>query len=304
MKSPNATFHVRYDGPALSSHEMDVKDLAPALLALGELIEEVNTTVNGPRVNIAVNIKATNPGSVDVVLTAAQTLLSQANNLFNADGVNAVLNAADILKLIGFGGVGTGVIGLIKWIKGRPIKNVTRIEAENYKIELEGGEVRIAKKTEIDLFSMLSIRKNLETIIRSPLKREGVTNVAFSLDSEKEEISKEESVHFEAPAVTEEPIDEIEIEQSLQIVSISFQSGGKWRFSDGNATFFADILDSEFVEKVEKNQAAFAKDDVLRVKMKRRQSIISGSIKTDYTILKVIDHRSAAITIKLPFNAS
>ena len=85
-------------------------------------------------------------------------------------------------------------------------------------------------------------------------------------------------------------------------MNISFQPGGKWRFSDGNATFFADILDEEFVEKVQRNMTSFAKDDVLRVKLKRKQSILSGSIKTDYIILKVLDHRSAAITIKLPFN--
>jgi hypothetical protein len=96
-------FHVKYDGPALASHEMDVKDLAPALLAIGELLEEANRILNGGRVSITVNIKATEAGSVDVVLTAAQNILQQAASLFNSDGVNSVLNVKEILGRMGSG---------------------------------------------------------------------------------------------------------------------------------------------------------------------------------------------------------
>jgi hypothetical protein len=304
MLMKNSTiFHLHYDGPALANHEMDVKDIAPALLALGELLEEVNGIVNNNKVKLTVNIKATEPGSIDVILSASQSALNQAVALFNCDGINAVLNVVDILKLIGIAAGGSsGLLALIKWIKNRSIKNITKVETDKFKVELEDGAVRVVSKTEIDLFSMLSIRKNVEKIVYSPLQKEGVDKVVFLTDNKKEEINKEESKYFEAPPVTEEPIDEIEIEQSLQIVNISFQQGGKWRFSDGNATFYADILDEEFVDKVQKNLDAFAKDDVLRVKLKRKQSIMAGSIKTDYTIIKVIDHRSAAVTIRLPFN--
>ena len=42
MTDSQASFHLIYDGPALANHEMNVRDLAPALLAVGELLEEVN----------------------------------------------------------------------------------------------------------------------------------------------------------------------------------------------------------------------------------------------------------------------
>jgi hypothetical protein len=281
---------------------MNVKDLAPALLSIGELLEEANDLLNNNRVKLTVNIRATEPGSIDVILSASQDIISQMSTLFNGDGVNSVLNINQILQIVIGGGTTKGLIELIKWVKNRPIKSITRIETDDFKIELESGEVRIAKKTEIDLFGQLSIRKNLETIIRTPLKKEGVERVIFTTDGMTEEVSRDQSDYFEAPVVSEEPLDELEMEQSLQIVSISFQDGGKWRFSDGNSTFYADILDEEFTEKVHKNQASFSKDDVLKVRLKRKQSLLSGSIRTDYTILKVIDHRSAAITIKLPFN--
>jgi hypothetical protein len=103
----SAVFRVKYDGPALASHEMDVKDLAPALLAIGELIEEANRALNGNQVGVRVNVKATEPGCVDVVLSAVQSLYSQAVGLFNGDGVNSVLNVLQILTHLGFAGAGS-----------------------------------------------------------------------------------------------------------------------------------------------------------------------------------------------------
>lgn len=102
--------------------------------------------------------------------------------------------------------------------------------------------------------------------------------------------------------MSEEVLKDDEIEQNLQIVNISFQDGGKWRFTDGNATFYADILDKDFLARVEKNQAAFAHDDILRVRLKRRQAVsTAGGLKTEYTIISVLEHRSAVVTLKLPF---
>ena len=300
----SATFRVKYDGSALASHEMDVKDLAPALLAIGELIEEANRTLNGSGVGIQVNIKAHEPGCIDVVLNAIQSTYTQATQMFNSDDVNAFLNVAQILSYLGFFTLGGGgLIQLIKWLKNRPIKSITTVDTGDYRIELEDGTARVFKEQEVKLFSVFKIRKSIETIIYKPLKKEGIEKVSFREDNgEGTEIIKDEGDYFVAPPVPEELIDEVEIEQSLQIINIAFQEGGKWKFSDGNATFFADIVDDEFVNKVQKNQAAFAKDDILRVKMKRRQVITPIGIKTEYTITKVVEHRSAAVTIKLPFS--
>jgi hypothetical protein len=297
----NAIFHVTYDGPALVTHEMDVKDLAPALLAIGELLDEANRVINDGKAAIKVNIKATEPGSVDVVLSAVQDFFSQTTSLFNSDGVNSILNVRELLLILGIGGGGGGVVGLIKWIKNRPIKSVITLDTGDYQLELSDGEVKIAKKLEIQLFQAFKVRKSLETIIRTPLRKDGIERVSFKESNTTTQIVKDESEYFEAPDVAEELIDEQEIEQSLQIVNISFQDGGKWRFSDGNATFYADILDNDFIERVQKNQAAFAKDDVLRARLKRKQVIVTGGIRTDYTIIKILEHRSTAVTIKLPF---
>ena len=49
---------IRYDGPALANHEMDVQDLAPALLALADVVQFANQRFNGAAANIKVLVNA------------------------------------------------------------------------------------------------------------------------------------------------------------------------------------------------------------------------------------------------------
>ena len=294
-------FFISYDGEALTQHQMDVKDLAPALLAMGELFEEANRLLNGEHVKIHVNMKAPRQGSVEVLLCVVQNLIHHTKSLFNSDSVNAIINAHDLLKILGIGASG-GVIGLIKWLKNRKIKSVTKIEMGNFKITTEDNDVRIVNEKEIKLFSLLTVRKKLEAIIKKPLEKEGVDVIRFGQKDQKQEIKKEEIEYFSSPPMMEEVIDEKEYTENLQIVTITFAEDGKWKFFDGNNNFFAEILDEDFLAEVKKNEKVFAHDDILHVKLKRIQSLSEGKIKNSYTIINVLDHRSAAVQIKLPFS--
>ena len=49
---------IRYDGSALSGHEIDVQDLAPALLALADIIQIANRKFNGDRADVKVTVSA------------------------------------------------------------------------------------------------------------------------------------------------------------------------------------------------------------------------------------------------------
>ena len=55
MENKKTIFHVKYDGVALANNEMNVKDLAPALLAIGELLEEANDLLNERKTKISIN---------------------------------------------------------------------------------------------------------------------------------------------------------------------------------------------------------------------------------------------------------
>ncbi len=50
-------FRVTYDGPALESSEMDVRELAPALLAFGDLLDASTRALCGAQVRPQVNVR-------------------------------------------------------------------------------------------------------------------------------------------------------------------------------------------------------------------------------------------------------
>ena len=51
-----ADLRVAYDGEALAGHTMNVRDLGPALMALGEIFVEANKILNGDRAGVEVHV--------------------------------------------------------------------------------------------------------------------------------------------------------------------------------------------------------------------------------------------------------
>ena len=96
-------------------------------------------------------------------------------------------------------------------------------------------------------------------------------------------------------------LDDDEMEMNLQLVNIAFQDANKWRFSDGNATFYADVLDSDFLNKVQFSEISFSKGDILKAKVRRVQYLRNNDMKTEYQIIKIIDHKKGLSQLSMPF---
>lgn len=76
-------FTLIFDGAALQTHEMDVRNLGQALIAMGDLIQAANAEVNGSSTQVEVKVKAHTAGSYEVefilqALGAAAPLLDVA----------------------------------------------------------------------------------------------------------------------------------------------------------------------------------------------------------------------------------
>jgi len=85
---PDADLQILYDGEALRTGSMDVRELAPALLALGDLCERTNKLLNGDDTKVALHVHADfKRGSfqVHVDLVQAQAALDAVSALFPHD---------------------------------------------------------------------------------------------------------------------------------------------------------------------------------------------------------------------------
>jgi len=295
------TFGVKYEGPALADGRMAVRDLAPALLALGELFTEASTTLYPDRPPVALDIHATRQGSfdVDLILTAAEGAWDAAE-LFGSDGLSTLINLKEII-LGGSGGT-ISLIHFIKWLRGRRIKTVEDAPAEDE--ALEPGQVRVTVedgKTSIEvpqevlkLHKSLSVRTNAKEVVR-PLEREGVDTFKATADSEVTvAVGKEDLPAFNAiePPEEEEELQDTTRETTVQIVAIAWNEDNKWRFSEGgaDASFYARIEDPAFWDGIDKGAEAFRKGDLLKCSLRTIQRKVDGRLEVEYQIVKVDAH--------------
>ncbi len=292
-------FQIIYDGSALENNEIDIRDLAPALLAVGDLLEEANKVLYGDLATVNVNVKGSfKTGCFQVDLTLAQTLASQLTTLITSQEAVAV---TQILSITGFNALnGFGLIPFIKWVKNRPIKKITRIGEGKSTVEIDDEKKEVEDKV-IDLYRNIKARKSVETIIFQPLQKPGVDEFAVKHGESITKVIDSEKEFFKTPDAQDELLDDQIIETNLQAITISFTEGNKWKLTDGNVSFYATVKDQGFLDRVQQNKESFAKDDILKVKLRKKQWISDGGMKTDYEIEEILSHRPAAKQIRMPF---
>jgi hypothetical protein len=295
-----ATFHVLYDGPALANNQMDVRELAPALLSLGHLLEQANAALNDGRAKVSVKVSASfKTGCFGIELDIVQTLVQQVQILFSADNI---ANAKDILEWIGLlAGPATGLFALLKWLRGRSPQRVVLLENGSVRVELDGTHITVEKQV-IALYRSAELRKSIEDMLR-PLDAEGINEFAVTNKAQSQKlatVSSSELSCFLAPEALAETLSEEEIELNLQLVNVAFREDNKWRFCDGSNSFYAQVQDSDFLAKVKSNEP-FSSGDILKARLRRTQSLFGEIMRTEYVLLKVLEHRRAATQLPMVF---
>ncbi len=178
----SVTFEIAYEGRR-DAHAMDVQLLAPAMLALGELVKEANAALNGGRSTVQLSVQADFQHKCFLInFELLQTIYEQVKGLLSDDGVRSakeLLEWLDLFKMAAGGGGGIGLFAFQKWLRGRKITGVTKLGTKD-----DRGRVEITVGTGASI-EKIEIHQNVYTLAENPRVRRAVPQVLAPLDTDE-----------------------------------------------------------------------------------------------------------------------
>ena len=285
-----ARLDIVYDGPALADGSMNVRDLAPAMMAIGGFFEAANRVTNGDSAKVNVNVRATSAGSFHVLFEVAQSL-GEAD-ILKADIGDFLTTAKDLKELLigGSIGVGGGIIWLIKRLRGRK-PQVEKINEDLYKLTVEDETYEVPMQL-LRAYQNAEIRRNCQGMVR-PVKEPGIDRLMLrESDQTAQEVTKDDVDAFDVPEHEELILDKVS-RHAFSIVSLVFKENNKWRLTDGPNKYSVLMKDKAFQQRVDNNRVAFAKGDVLVCDLRTIQWQVEAGVKSEYEVIQVVQHRTA-----------
>jgi hypothetical protein len=280
VASADTRFLIAYEGPAVDDGRMPVRDLAPSLLALSDLVQEANAVAPMGAPSVTLDIQAFRPGSFEVWLA-----LNSVAGVFSADPVTAAVNLIALTT--------TG-LDLLRSLGARSV--VRRLQAPDNQTVLrlgDGVEV-VAQRDAAVLVERETFRGNARALF-APLRRPRMDRLRIVIAPNVPEfvVTPADLPAFdEPPAARRELINETDVRLALRVDLLSFVEGNKWRLNDGERTEWYDVLDEAFLSRVQDGRESFRSGDTLisRVRLEQWRDA-DGELRQNRTIMQVMEHR-------------
>lgn len=303
-----AFFNLKIEGKAVENGEIDVNDLAPAMLSVGDLLQSTNDVTNPDGSRVSVNVKATQLACFEVDFSVIHTAIETTKPLLdfaaeNSTDVEAANELADLILKTGTitGAIGGGLFALLRWLKGRKPEKKVPSTVINGDVTLHiGDQTFITNQKTIDLAESVSVREKAAKLA-SILEREGIDTMEFVRPGQVDtfKMTKADVRAFSVPVMPEEEIDTQTRKMVLQISSLSFKEDNKWKLTDGGEPFFATITDVAFLNKIARSEISFSKNDYLTCTVTETQLNTSQGLKKEREIIEVLEHKPAMKQLKL-----
>ena len=230
---------IRYDGPGLSQHEMDVHDLAPALLALGDVCKIANEVFNGQGTSLQVLVRAdVEQKCFQLQIQLVQTLYEQLTVLLDDGTIQDAKNILEWLGIISGGSiiVGGGLFGLYKAItrNSDDALPVVAVKAEGggivYQVVGDGTTIVVPHR----VHQLAQDPRMFPAVKRvlTPLTKDGYERLEFEYDGTITQYFSRE----EARRLIQTPDEAVQILDGTELVStIKTQVRVRKAIYDGNA---------------------------------------------------------------------
>lgn len=306
-KGNTARITIAYTGPLVDDGTMDVRDLGPALMALGKLVNDANKILNNDTSSIAVNVNADfQKGSFEIAFDCVRTISEQLTSLFTPTvTVDKILEYLGLASTLGF----PSLVDLIKWGYNKVIKSVKNNNDGTVTITDSNNENMVVNINIVNIYKNIGIRESYDELLK-PTQRDGIESFEvrdYSNGEKKvvQSITKEISKAFEFNSSTIEDDTKISVQESdqwVKLLKVDFEDL-KWRLQSGELKYYATFQDESFLNDIEAGRISFTKGDMLKVRLEQTQTVKpDGTIKNDYKVIKVLDIQKRAKEIPLPFD--
>lgn len=300
------TFQLIYDGEGIHDGEMDASALAPALLAIAELFDAADTTINGSETVVSTRVKAGfRKGSFEVLFSIEQHVIDAAVgilptlHLIGADLLIATVLGnlkSKIKERIGESASDT-VVGLFKLLahlggrkpnieydQGKAIYVFNTGDNCTFNVDQRTTELYQSRKT------MTAASK-----VASPLIRRGIDKPKIKRHSEEVAVLEgrdfpqiEPPLDLESGLMLANAPDGQPQELIVRVVRFDFEKD-KWVVSDGGKPFEAVLEDAEFRASIHSRAVGFFDGDYYRVRMITQQKMDGRGLHTTRRIVNVVE---------------
>lgn len=273
---------IRYDGPVLADHDMDVEELAPALLALASLIQTANHKFNGERASVRVVVNAdVEQQCFQIKIKLIQDLLQMAKGFLDGD----MATIKEICEWIGITAGGTtGTLTLFKLILslGKKQQDATIFRSKT------GDDSTIVQIQHLTLNLPEGTPKQIAEMIRDPIivqkakevlkpaSQPGYESISFIEPVHGTKVFEARKEEVTAALAFEPPVPEGEEEEGGEptfatgpawVDTSHFRGNAKWVLMWNGARIDAKMPE-EFVRQFQENEILVVPNTKLSVRMR------------------------------------
>ncbi len=276
MKENQLQLSLSYHGTSVDDGRYDIYSAAANMIAFSDFVTVAGKAVYGPTVELKAEVAGFRAGSF-ITEVYFQLLLPSMALLPTVDVQTVLKTIKDAMEIW-------------KHLKGSPPKAIENSgDGDSINLINSNGNTIIVNRPSLTVVLSSEGTAAVERFVGMALANQGIDSL--QIKSAKKTIAKvkdSEAMYFTTVSANV-PVTDNEFEYALTIESAALREGLKWRFSDGGASFSAEITDDVFLKRVDQGES-FAKGDALRVRMRLEQTRKGQELTTVRTVIKVHEH--------------
>ena len=254
---------------------MDVSHLAPALLALSDVVKAANLLANGEKAAVKILINADlEQKCFEINVELALTIWEKAKGLIDDGNLSTAKEIAEWIGIAFKAGSLLGLFQLIKWLTGKKIVSVTDVKLENGReavhVRVEGQVDPVAiSKVAYELYSNMDTRRKAVEVL-APLREDGYDSVQFykgdDVFVEFKKADVPETDGSDLPEVTPQNLHTSHIRAMVRIRKAAYEGTSRWTLIYRRA-IEASIEDTEWLNRFQASEESAPPGSSLDVDM-------------------------------------